>query len=99
LLENNSISSKDLEQKDELGIGKVNWKNYLKSLDASQKVAEFTNKMRRIILSKALANQNPVQDKNPKNTLVKPIAIFVLSLLALSTLIIIVRKRKQRRKI
>ncbi|CAJ0828783.1 19410_t:CDS:2 [Entrophospora sp. SA101] len=60
---------------------------------------EFTYQMQQLILKQALSKKTSAtgQEKPKKNGLVKPIVILVLSLLALSTLIIIVRKRRQKR--
>jgi hypothetical protein len=59
-------------------------------------VAEFTQKMCQTILSKRFNKTSPPAQKNPKNDWIKPIAIIVLSLLALTTLILIVRKRRRK---
>jgi len=55
--------------------------------------------MQQLILKQALSKKTSAtgQEKPKENGLVKPIVILVLSLLALSTLIIIVRKRRQKR--
>jgi hypothetical protein len=63
-------------------------------------VAEFTQKMYQEILRKALNKQNLTSNQNnqkkPENDWTVPIIIFSLSLLALITLIIIIRKRRQK---
>ena len=98
LLKDNSISEAELDKED--WSGESNWKSHLRNLDTSQKVAEFTQKMYQEILRKALNKQNLTSNQNnqkkPENDWTVPIIIFSLSLLALITLIIIIRKRRQK---
>jgi hypothetical protein len=94
-LKENGISDQELNKEDWLG-GK-DWKDYLKSLDTPQKVAEFTHKIQQSILKRALANPTSNGDKKPNNDWILPAVIIILSLLALITLIIIIRKRKKQR--
>jgi hypothetical protein len=94
LLKDNVLSEQELNKEDWLG-GK-DWKDYLKSLDTPQKVAEFTQKIQQSIVKRALAKQTLNKGKEPENTWLLPAAIIILSLIALTTLIIVIRKRKQR---
>jgi len=98
LLKENGISEQELNQE---GILEgTDWKSYLKKLDTPQKVAEFMEKMRQNIIAlkaKKMAESSSNKDKDPSNDKILPIVILVVSFLALTSLIlIIVRKRRQR---
>ncbi|CFW93030.1 protein of unknown function [endosymbiont DhMRE of Dentiscutata heterogama] len=96
LLKDNDISDHELNQED--WLGKSDWKDYLKNLDTSQKVAEFANKVQQTILQKMLAKKTTTSNqKNPESDWVLPTIILGISLLSLITLLIIVRRRRQRR--
>lgn len=96
LLKDSGISEQKLNQVKPLEG--IDWKECLKNLDTPQKVEEFVNKIEQEILKLKLSKQeHQIKDKDPKNGWVLPTIILVLSFLALTSLLLIIRKRKQRR--
>lgn len=93
LLKNSNISEAKLNQI----LGGTDWKEALKKLDTPQKIADFINKIEQEILKIKLSEQStPTKDNNPKNKWVLPVIILVVSLLALTSLILIVRRKRLR---
>jgi ribosomal protein L24E len=95
LLKENDISEQELNQ--EKLLEGTDWKSYLKKIDTPQKVAEFTKKMQQAILRLKMTKKTSNQDKEPTNNWILPVSILAVSFLALTSLMLIVRKRRQRR--
>jgi len=93
-LKNSGISETKLNQI----LGGTDWKEALKKLDTPQKIEEFTNKIEQEILKiiKLSEQSNSTKDKSPKNEWVLPTIILGVSFLALTSLILVVRKKKQK---
>jgi len=96
-LKESSISEQELNSNKKL-LEQTNWKDYLKKANTPAKVEELVNNLKREILKLKLSKQNTsTENKNPKNKWILPTVISVVSFLALTSLVLIVRRKKQRR--
>jgi hypothetical protein len=97
ILKGSGVTTQELNQK--IWSGKSNWKEYLNQLDTPQKVAKFAYQMEQAILAKAWEKHTKslTKMKKTEKDWILPVAISVVSFLALTSLVLILRKRRRRR--